>query len=239
MSASDSHGIVMDDFELERAGASDPAEPSAEVTDDRVDYWDKYYATSTTRRRPLPSQFAAFVAGELTGPSRVIELGCGAGRDAIFFAANGHQVIGVDASEQAVARCRVLAGDLDEDARFIAAAIDDAQLPGTLGTSPDPVVVYARFFVHAITDEEEVHFLDLAASVTNPGDLLAVEYRTVRDSSGSKVTGRHYRRFVRPSLFQNRALARGFEVTYSVEGFGFAKYKSDDAYVARTIFVKL
>lgn len=41
-----------------------------------------------------------------------------------------------------------------------------------------------------------------------------------------------------PTTFQARTLARGFDVEYAVEGFGFAKYKEDDAYVARAIFVR-
>jgi hypothetical protein len=51
-----------------------------------------------------------------------------------------------------------------------------------------------------------------------------------------KVTGTHFRRFVLPASFEARALGGGFEVVYNVEGFGFAKYRQDDAYVARTIF---
>jgi hypothetical protein len=52
------------------------------------------------------------------------------------------------------------------------------------------------------------------------------------------VTQQHYRRFVSPATFQARALGRGFEVVYAVEGFGFAKYRLDDAYEARAIFVR-
>jgi SAM-dependent methyltransferase len=211
---------------------------SESTTDRRTGYWDEYYAAQPANVRPLPSQFATFVGGELAEPHRVIELGCGNGRDSIFFAHYGHDVVGVDGSASAVERCTALAAALDEKATFLASAIDDSELPGKLKGSPGPHVVYARFFLHAITDEEEQSFLDLAAELTSPGDTLAVEYRTVRDSSGAKVTGSHYRRFILPANFQAAALDRGFEVTYAVEGFGFAKYKQDDAYVARTLFVK-
>ena len=215
-----------------------PTENAAEV-DHRVGYWNEYYSSASTTVRPLPSQFATFVAGELGGRHHVIELGCGTGRDSVFFATYGHRVTGVDGSEQAVKACQELSAGLGETtATFLASAIDADDLAARLDRGPDPVAVYARFFVHAITDQEEQSFLDLAASITQPGDLLAVEYRTVRDASGAKVTGTHYRRFVSPASFEARAVARGFEVTYSVEGFGFAKYKQDDAYVARAILVK-
>lgn len=212
---------------------------STEASDaDRVDYWNDFYSSTRGRQRPLPSQFAAFVAGELDGPSRVIEFGCGAGRDAIFFASHGHDVTGVDGSKAAVESCAALAAELGERAEFVSAAIDDPDLAERLRTEPGRTVVYARFFVHAITDAEEEAFLALAASLLSPGDRLAVEYRTVRDVSGAKVTGAHYRRFVDPSAFNARAVLQGFEVVYAVEGFGFAKYREDDAYVARALLMK-
>lgn len=212
------------------------AQHSSATTEHRSDYWDEYYAARATTRRPLPSQFATFVAGELDRPHHVVELGCGNGRDAIFFASYGHQVTAVDGSEAAVAGCASLAEALGESATFIRSAIDDPTLADRLVESDGPKALYARFFVHAITDGEEEVFLDLAAKVTRPGDVLAVEYRTIRDQVGAKETETHFRRFVLPATFQARALERGFEVTYAVEGFGFAKYRHDDAYVARTLF---
>jgi len=206
------------------------------LTEDRQDYWDGYYAAHRPVSRPLPSQFASFVAGELEEPHRVVELGCGNGRDAIFFAGYGHEVVGVDASEAAVSGCRDLAAALGAPAEFTRSHIEDPGLAERLGPSARPTLVYARFFLHAITDDEEERLLDLAASITRPGDLLAVEYRTVRDSTGPKVTGSHFRRYVLPAEFETRALAHGFTVAYAVEGFGFAKYRTDDAYVARGLY---
>jgi len=206
---------------------------------DRRGYWERYYEShQPSGGRPLPSQFATFVAGELAGRHRIIEFGCGAGRDALFFAAYGHDVVGIDESEHAVQACRALAEGLGLQAEFVQAGVDDPRLIDRLGRSDDPLVIYARFFIHAITDEEERKFLDTAAQLAPSGSLMAVEYRTVRDASGQKVTAEHYRRFVSPSRFDARALSRGFDVSYSVEGFGFAKYRQDDAYVARTVLVK-
>lgn len=204
----------------------------------REGYWNDFYAAAASTTRPLPSQFAAFVAGELREPHRVVDVGCGTGRDSIFFAANGHEVYGLDGSEQAVKACSELAEALDESATFQVAAIDDETAASRVPASDRPTVVYARFFLHAITEEEEQHFLALAAALTSPGDLLAVEYRTVRDSIGEKETGAHYRRYVNPASFQANAVNHGFDVTYAVEGFGFAKYRRDDAYVARSLLTK-
>lgn len=201
-------------------------------------YWDKYYAGSTKQTRPVPSQFAVFVAGELPGPHRIVEFGCGNGRDSLFLANNGHQVIATDGSSSAVDSGAALADQLGEKLEFMVADVNTPDLASQITEGGDHTVVYARFFVHAITEEEEAKFLDTAAALTKSGDLLAVEYRTVRDQSGAKETGAHYRRFVSPAHFDHAAAQRGFSVQYAVEGFGFAKYKHDDAYVARRILVR-
>jgi SAM-dependent methyltransferase len=205
---------------------------------ERRGYWDEYYASRASAQRPLPSQFAAFVASELTGPHRIIELGCGGGRDSFFFASYGHDVTGVDASEAAIAGCQTLAEQLGESAQFVCSRIDDPDLAERLKGAEGPLAIYARFFLHAITDDEEGALIRLVADLTAPGDIFALEYRTVRDASGDKVTAEHYRRFVAPPTFEARALAAGFDVRYAVEGFGFAKYREDDAYVAREILVR-
>lgn len=214
--------------------------PSSAETDDQAKeaYWEQYY-TSAELVRPVPSQFAAFVASELPGPQRLIEFGCGTGRDALFFATYGHQVVAVDASRAATEHGAALARELDEKVDFIAADIDDPNLADMIPGASGPTTVYARFFLHAITESEEQAFLETAAKLTQPGDLMALEYRTLRDQSGAKATGKHYRRFINPADFQFAATERGFHARYSVEGFGFAKYKQDDAYVARGIWERV
>lgn len=211
---------------------------SAGAAEGRTEYWNGYYASHRSATRPLPSQFATFVAGELDGSHRVVELGCGNGRDALFFAEYGHEVVGVDGSAAAVEACTALAATLGSGARFLQATITDDDLADRLGSSALPTVVYARFFLHAITEAEEGRLLDLAAAVSEPGGLLAVEYRTVEDASLAKVTDEHFRRYAVPAEVEARAQDRGFERTYAVEGFGYAKYRHDDAHVARALFRK-
>jgi hypothetical protein len=95
-------------------------------------------------------------------------------------------------------------------------------------------LIYARFFIHAITEQEERKFLLFARSHLGQG-TLAVEFRTMRDEALHKVTEGHYRRFVDPVAFAGRARDVGLDVVYLVEGFWMAKYKKDDAFVARVL----
>ena len=55
--------------------------------------------TSASRRQPFVA-----VADRVTGP--VLDAGCGTGDNALFFAARGHRVTGIDFVEEAIRRAR-------------------------------------------------------------------------------------------------------------------------------------
>lgn len=206
----------------------------------RENYWNKFYGARAASLA-TPSQFALFVLGETNDNCAVVDIGCGTGRDALYFSSRGREVVGVDASVAGVEHCSNTAKENDLDAKFLASMIDSPTLAADIkqcGGLSGPVCVYARFFVHAINDEEEEHFLALAAELCGAGDMLAVEFRTLRDAQLAKETGAHYRRYVNPLTFIHRAIGHGFTSEYFVEGFGYAKYKNDDAHVARCILRK-
>ena len=214
-----------------------------EVSRNQGSYWDGYYREN--RVPELPSQFALFVANELaTGMlpevSGILDLGCGNGRDSVFFAGLGHAVAGLDSSVDAIARCESRAGSLPGDqprkARFGAGLADSETLDQLANGFAGPMLVYSRFFFHAIDDETEQRVLTrLGNLLRDRGGALAVEYRTLADETGVRETGAHYRRYVDPDRFAARLAENGLELLWRAEGRGMAKYKHDDAHVARMI----
>lgn len=61
--------------------------------------WEKkHQAGEHESLRNIPSPFAELAEPRFPRHSRILELGCGVGRDAIFFATNGHRVIATDSS---------------------------------------------------------------------------------------------------------------------------------------------
>lgn len=202
------------------------------------EYWDTFYSRPGIAGAMWPSQFAAFVFGEIDRQADLIDIGCGTGRDALFFATQGLNVIGVDSSEAAIGVCRSIQREWGlKSVNFLHASIDDPDLLDQVllyraGGSP---IIYARFFLHAITEEQEDTFLKFADAVCVKGGTLAAEFRTVRDAAQTKVTPPHYRRFMEPMALLERTHRHGFLTRYYVEGFGFAKYGTDDAYVARCL----
>lgn len=152
-------------------------------------------------------------------------------------------VIGIDASPSATAACSTLAKTRGlSEVRFVTAGVEGPEfrkmLQAVVDETRGQVAVYARFFLHALTESEQHTMLTALEEILRPGDILAVEYRTTRDSSLTKVTGEHYRRFIDPAVLNSDVSRRAFQARYAVEGFGYAKFRNDDAYVARAIFVK-
>lgn len=83
--------------ELERrlyaSAAQDPVDNTA--------YWDQYYKNHLCPEEP--SLFAQYVATLVEPGRRMIELGCGNGRDAVYFASRGLDVVALDTSKTAIA----------------------------------------------------------------------------------------------------------------------------------------
>jgi len=207
-------------------------------------YWDEYYRSQRVGTIICPSQFAAFVAQEKAAASNVLEIGCGNGRDSFFFAQQGFRVVGIDRSEDAIRKCNETKATLAPlPITFVRASVSESTFRDILASHlPNdrsyPCLFYARFFIHAISEDDEDAFLSTVSDLMQSKDSLALEFRTIRDASLTKITPTHFRRFIQPHLLTQKAAALGMVVEYAVEGFGYAKYRDDDAYVARVIFTK-
>lgn len=198
-------------------------------------HWDKFYETWDI---DLPSQFAIFVATEAREAKRLVDLGTGSGRDALFFSRRFESVVALDKSEEAIRKARAKAADgrLD-NLEFVQA---DLGKPGALESVHDAAssgdVYYGRFFLHAITEQTEQRLFDELARCGNPNDELFFEFRTTRDAKAPKLFGEHYRRFIDPDALRGRVEKLGFVCHYQVEGQGLAKFRAEDPWVARMVF---
>lgn len=208
----------------------------------RGGYWDSYYAQGKTL--VAPSQFATFVAAECPDHDLVVDIGCGNGRDALFFAHLGHRVIGIDGSQSAIDHCRSRLSTHDESGsphQFLRSDVSDLSDESGLMARMDGCrkVLYSRFFLHAIHEAEERAFFEFVDLAMRPRDTLALEFRTLEDEGRCKVTGAHYRRYIDSSrLVQSVLRDLGLHLQYWVEGTGYAKYRDDDAYVCRVLFTR-
>lgn len=208
-------------------------------------YWSNFYSVNRTA---IPTSFAASVAVELPEATQIVDIGCGNGRDSLFFALLGHRVLGLDVAEAAISANRRLAQQRGIDGlsfecvdiaapEFLSAALGsflESPLPGGSDGQPTRIAAYARFLLHAITVEQEQTLLE-GLSAHLPADALCYfEFRTERDAKTNKAFGDHYRRYLHVDRFIRRASrSSAFECVYSVEGRGLAKFRDEDPFVGR------
>jgi 2-polyprenyl-3-methyl-5-hydroxy-6-metoxy-1,4-benzoquinol methylase len=95
---------------------------------------------------------------------RVLDLGCGTGENALWFAGLGLDVTGLDASAVAIARAQAKADQRGLSARFING--DALNLPG-LGERFDTVTDSG--LLHVLSDEQMQHVINAIHSILHPG----------------------------------------------------------------------
>ncbi|SEF74629.1 LicD family protein [Nitrosomonas ureae] len=214
-----------------------------------IDYWRNYYTTRSNLSPPdYPSQFALFMMGLQRNPKLIVDLGCGSGRDSLFFATQGLRVIGLDYADSAITKnsVRALAKGLCNVASFIRCDVSDLSdveknlTHIALNKGDGSICVYSRFFFHAIDENTEGAALLLVSQLLSKTDDFAVfEFRTEHDREREKVTPAHFRRYINVDKFVERAQQfYSLNCIYRAEGLGYAIFGVDDAHVARLIFAR-
>jgi SAM-dependent methyltransferase len=209
---------------------------AADVDHGRTAHWAGFYARDGAPQEP--STFALAVVEDLPPSSAILDVGCGNGRDARFFASRPHDVVGVDVSETAIAVCRELsAGD---NPSFVVGDIT------AVPAAPAFDAVYSRFALHAMTRQEEDTFIAEAVPRLKPRGRLLIECRSINDplalkgeviSSTERILG-HYRRFVVADELVEKVTGAGFEVSELTEAAGLAPHGDDDPVVIRMCAVR-
>lgn len=209
-----------------------------EDTVDNAAYWNQYYKNRVCSEEPSP--FAQYVA-TLTEPGReMVELGCGNGRDAVFFAAQGMQITALDMSEEAIAQ---LQNRSVPNARFVCGDFVNSDIH-----QPDSYdYAYSRFTLHAINRNQEQVLLGNIFRGLRTGGKLFIEVRSINDplfGKGKQIEhnayfyDNHYRRFIVLNELAESLERWGFRVEYAQERTGFAPYGNDDPPVIRIVAAK-
>lgn len=80
--------------------------------------WDRKYASVENLWAVKPNRFLVDEVADLA-PGRALDLACGEGQNAIWLAARGWDVVGVDFSEAAIAKARARAGRDGVEVEFV------------------------------------------------------------------------------------------------------------------------
>lgn len=129
-------------------------------------FWETTYAdenVSTFSKGPT-EDVRTFFEGVRT-PLRILDAGCGEGRNALYLAEKGHQVEGFDLSEAGIAKARKLAAARSLSARF---TVED--LAHYVFAHPFDAVL-CHGVLHLPEREARNRFVDLAKAHTVPGGV--------------------------------------------------------------------
>ena len=203
-------------------------------------YWTKYYKKH--REMTTPSPFAEYCFNKYfsnSADANLLELGSGNGRDAIFFAKNGINVLGLDIVDEEI---RYLNKRKVYNNLFFK-CVDFSEYI----KKENYDFVYSRFTIHTISEDQEQSTLENSYKNLKNGGLLFIEARSVKDDMFAKSTKisetegetDHYRRFLIYDKFLENVKSAGFEIVESLEAQGLAKHNDEDPFIVRVIAKKV
>ena len=177
-------------------------------------HWDRYY---DVHYKPFEkSDFAVFSLPYLEKGQRLIDIGCGNGRDSIFFKENGLNKMGIDYSSVAIQN---LSNYESQNLKF--KQLDVSKIKKILKNEYFDVC-YCRFFIHSINEKnEEILFKWIKSNVKK---LLLIETRIV-DKNYESSNQDHYRRPSNPTVLINKIKSIGFKLEIQKVSDNFSIYK--------------
>lgn len=196
-------------------------------------YWNEFYIQNSELSDP--SSFAMYVYEKYINnglvDSKLIELGCGNGRDSLFFASKKVSVEAIDYSKETISKLKKLdANSINFENKNFA----------EINEYKDFNFVYSRFTFHSIDDETEKNTLDLLYNVLSDNGLFMLEARTTKDESLNKVFGiNHYRRYLDFTKTCEKIELLGFKIIEKIESQDLSPYKGENPYLLRIIAEKV
>ncbi len=170
-------------------------------------HWQDFYKKPTKTKKQ--SLFAEFVMPWVY-KGGLVDLGCGTGRDLNYFLEQGVPANGVDESAQ---------GD----------NITTQDVIDYIRKNESPSFVYARFFWHAITREEQLAILKWARKT------IFIEARTIEDRDRKKVYADHDRNYVDVVRLVKDLKDNGYQLLHISEGISFSPYNGEDPHLVRIV----
>ncbi|GAB5552439.1 MAG: hypothetical protein Sapg2KO_20300 [Saprospiraceae bacterium] len=206
------------------------------------EYWSNYYLNQRQDRQP--TLFAKHIIENYIKDehSKLIELGCGNGRDSIYFSKRALNVVAVDQVKEEI---DFLQNQFNKNKNIKFISSDFCEL----GKEEIYDIVYSRFTLHSITSAQQSRVLNWAFNQLNEGGLFCIEVRgkknelykkgeAVVNEKDAYIYNDHYRRFLDYDDFCDDLKKIGFTLEYSKEAKGFAPYKNTNETFIRVIAKK-
>jgi SAM-dependent methyltransferase len=205
----------------------------------RQHWWPFYFGQSSTRVSTEPSPFARWVHDREPAAESIVDIGCGTGRDSLWFARNGHDVLGLDYIPAATERAGNAAREDDLPARFTTFNLYDTRqvlgIGAELAHREIAPILYGRFLIHALEDQGRRNLWRVADMCLRRGGKFYLEFRTGLDAGKEHEFGEHFRKYLDPDAVATEIEATGGQIEHHEAGHGLAVYKNEDPHVCRLV----
>lgn len=206
------------------------------------DYWEKFYSHKGSVTQE-PSLFARYVyENYMANDKSLIELGCGNGRDSIYFAENLNYVLAVDQCNEEITKLTQI--NTNRKLSFVAGDFTN------LDDNKNFDYVYSRFTLHSISKIQENRLIKWIYRVLKPKGKVFIETRGKKNelyNLGSPVQGEkdafiyndHFRRFIGLDELTDGLSNHGFNIELAIEEKDFAPYMGENQTFIRLIATKV
>lgn len=186
-------------------------------------YWSDFYRSGRAKELPQEeSGFAHWVNERLPEPVHLLDMGCGGGQDAVWFAERGHDVVAMDISLEARETTARRAAERGVDCGTHPLNLEHLRrvlgLGARLARSPRPRAMYARGMVDVLSPHGRTNLWRMASMSLRGGGALHVEFRTPAAGGGRSPYGRRARMRVDPDVVIREIEAAGGRVHERVTG---------------------
>ena len=203
-----------------------------------VKYWDKFYGNKTNRNE---STFAKFTYKIISNnkTSKILDIGCGNGRDAFYFNKKGFNVTALDISKKVIIKN---SKKKLKNLFFKKFDVGKNKLKNKFE------IIYCRFFLHALDKKLEDKLINLIKDVKKKKTIVFFEFRNYKD----KIFGNfkkadhntiiefekgHFRRIIDPKVFKKKfTIKTKAKIIYQKSGINLSIVKKDNPNLSRMVF---
>jgi cyclopropane fatty-acyl-phospholipid synthase-like methyltransferase len=164
--------------------------------------------------RPQKEFVELLRSGEITGS--VLDIGCGTGEHALFFAGEGYEVWGIDSAPLAIQKAKEKAAGRGLPVHFLVLnALDLSKLRRKFNTVTDSGLF------HTLSDEDRPLFVNSLAAILSPGGKYFMLCFSEMEPGGfgpRRITQKEIQdsfrdgwsiNYIRPATFESRTRAEG------------------------------
>ena len=204
----------------------------------RLWYWQEFYQSGRFRDVPLgPSLFAEWVASRIDPGARIVDLGSGTGRDAVWLAEQGYRVIATDycgaARKLTASRAREAGVKVSVRGLNLEAPYSYLSKGAKLAHQQVERHVYARGMIDALAPGGRDGLWRYSSMVCRSGGRTFLEFRTRKSRDEPKFFGQHVRTHARVDVIESEIAAHGGTILHKTLGRHLAPLGDEDPHICR------